>query len=177
MKTPTLPEFKAWAKDCRPAAKAVLMARVYAEMERERVIADRRDGMVGSAVCVRAVLGASTSTPSASNPFTQERIAMTTQRGHTPGPDTSYTPGPWHVGPHYKTDVESRHGRICECGITRGPQSEANARLVAAAPELLQALKGLAEWCEDNFAGEDSGPGMELNVAYATIAKAEGREG
>lgn len=37
MNTPTLSEFKAWAKDCQPAAKAVLMARVYADMERERV--------------------------------------------------------------------------------------------------------------------------------------------
>lgn len=36
-KTPTLAEFKSWSKDCAPAAKAVLMARVYADMERERV--------------------------------------------------------------------------------------------------------------------------------------------
>jgi hypothetical protein len=36
-KQPTLAEFQQWAKDCRPAAKAVLMARVFAEMERERV--------------------------------------------------------------------------------------------------------------------------------------------
>jgi hypothetical protein len=30
-------QFKQWAKDVRPAAKAVLMARVFAQMERERV--------------------------------------------------------------------------------------------------------------------------------------------
>ncbi len=35
--TPTLDTFKQWAKDVQPAAKAVLMARVFAEMERERV--------------------------------------------------------------------------------------------------------------------------------------------
>jgi len=34
---PTLDEFKQWAKDCEPAARAVLMARVFAQMERERV--------------------------------------------------------------------------------------------------------------------------------------------
>lgn len=37
MKTPTIAAFKAWAKDCQPAARAVLMARVFADMERERV--------------------------------------------------------------------------------------------------------------------------------------------
>ncbi len=36
-KAPTLAAFKQWAKDCQPAAKAVLMARVFAQMERERV--------------------------------------------------------------------------------------------------------------------------------------------
>jgi len=36
-KTPTLSEFKKLSKDIAPAAKAVLMARVFAEMERERV--------------------------------------------------------------------------------------------------------------------------------------------
>lgn len=37
MNPPTLEQFKAWAKDCAPAARAVLMARVFAQMERERV--------------------------------------------------------------------------------------------------------------------------------------------
>lgn len=36
-KRPTLPEFKRFCKDVAPAAKAVLMARVHAELERERV--------------------------------------------------------------------------------------------------------------------------------------------
>lgn len=33
----TLPAFKRWAKDCAPAAKAVLMAQAFAELERARV--------------------------------------------------------------------------------------------------------------------------------------------
>jgi hypothetical protein len=37
MKTPTLAQFKAFSRDIAPAARAVLMARVFAEMERERV--------------------------------------------------------------------------------------------------------------------------------------------
>lgn len=36
-KTPTLAAFKRFSADVAPAAKAVLMARVFAEMERERV--------------------------------------------------------------------------------------------------------------------------------------------
>ena len=36
-KQPTLAQFKAWAKDCEPAARAVLMARVFAQVQRERV--------------------------------------------------------------------------------------------------------------------------------------------
>jgi hypothetical protein len=38
----TLPQFKQWAKDCAPAARAVLMARAYAQLERERVDAYTR---------------------------------------------------------------------------------------------------------------------------------------
>lgn len=34
---PTLEQFKQWAKDCAPAAKAVLMAQAFAELERKRV--------------------------------------------------------------------------------------------------------------------------------------------
>lgn len=35
--SPTLAEFKSFCKDVAPAARAVLMARVFAQMERERV--------------------------------------------------------------------------------------------------------------------------------------------
>lgn len=34
---PSVDQFKTWAKDCAPAARAVLMARVFADMEKERV--------------------------------------------------------------------------------------------------------------------------------------------
>jgi hypothetical protein len=78
----------------------------------------------------------------------------------------AFTPGPWHVGPHYKSDIESRFGRIAECGVTRGPQAEADAQLIAAAPDLLSALYYILEHSGD--------PVME-NVARAAIAKAEGR--
>lgn len=94
--------------------------------------------------------------------------------------EVKHTPGPWHVGPHYKSDVESRQGRICECGPFGSEQAEANARLIAAAPELLDALKALAidanRLCDRNLGGtyeEDCRRALE--VAGAVIAKAEAR--
>lgn len=58
-----------------------------------------------------------------------------------------FTPGPWHVGPHYKTDVESRFGRIAQVGQLNAPEAIANARLIAAAPELYDALCEIASYC------------------------------
>lgn len=55
----------------------------------------------------------------------------------------THTPGPWHVGPHYTCDVESREGRVCECRPFGSDRADANARLIAAAPDLLEALKSL----------------------------------
>lgn len=58
---------------------------------------------------------------------------------------TSFTPGPWHTGPHYTSDVESREGRICSCDPFMSPRAEANVRLIAAAPDLLAACKRALE--------------------------------
>lgn len=64
---------------------------------------------------------------------------------------TKYTPGPWHICP-YKESTSKRlgvapdgAGKIAEihpfkiCG--HDEEAEANARLIAAAPELLEALE------------------------------------
>lgn len=55
-----------------------------------------------------------------------------------------HTPGPWHSTGRY---VGSGHAKmnICECSDNSGcwsnaPEAVANARLIAAAPELLEAL-------------------------------------
>jgi hypothetical protein len=50
-------------------------------------------------------------------------------------------------------------------------EAEANARLIAAAPELLEALKGLLEVTEENYDNRH-----EVEAALHAIAKAEGRE-
>lgn len=54
------------------------------------------------------------------------------------------TAGSWHQGPHYRSDVESRLHRICECKAMNSPQGIANAEFIAHArediPWLLDAL-------------------------------------
>ena len=86
-----------------------------------------------------------------------------------------YTPGPWLAkraeGGGYFEWYVGRDGENCSIAeditdpVTRDP-SEANARLIAAAPELLGALKMMLE-----------GPTSQaIETALATIAKAEGRD-
>ena len=82
--------------------------------------------------------------------------------------NTEYTPGPWiteHVGDCVEVVNEETLFTIARCGIKNGARSEANARLIAAAPELLEAL-------EDVLSSE---PGPSLNDRVrAAIAKALG---
>ena len=52
----------------------------------------------------------------------------------------SHTPGPWRVSPYYKHEVVSDHGVIC-CAPNEIGQTRINARLIAAAPELLFELE------------------------------------
>lgn len=74
---------------------------------------------------------------------------------------TKHTPGPWiaiHSIPEEGSECfwlrAQPGGTICrgfsqEIGTINGPQSgeqEANARLIAAAPELLEACQAMVEW-------------------------------
>lgn len=84
---------------------------------------------------------------------------------------SKHTPGPWVDGGY---DVEaSDRTLVCSMSGWRGPQAtKANARLIAAAPELLEALK-LAD-------AALSGANMNMNVVQRkvseAIAKAEGAQ-
>jgi hypothetical protein len=79
---------------------------------------------------------------------------------------SEHTPGPWWVGPHYKSDVESSEGRITECRPMQTPRAIANAHLIAAAPELLAALKKAVTALDYEGFGTDD--------FRAVVAKAEG---
>jgi hypothetical protein len=91
-----------------------------------------------------------------------------------------HTPGPWEVrwGCNvFATRLDTGHeGVVASCGghssntVDCRPENTANARLIAAAPDLLAVLERYVE--------ADSGPELEdsLHVdAVAAIAKARGQ--
>lgn len=90
----------------------------------------------------------------------------------------------WHLG---NTANCARNHAVCEgarviavvvgtgypIGTGWAPESEAKARLIAAAPDLLEALKNLVEEISLVTASEDGGLGG-VKDARAAIAKATG---
>jgi hypothetical protein len=99
---------------------------------------------------------------------------------------SGYTPGPWHTKREGLSTiyVEANIGggwvqEVAACGPTEtADQKEANARLIAAAPELLEALERIAVLYEkdtdaDNY--EQAANAYEMRcIARAAIAKARG---
>lgn len=102
-----------------------------------------------------------------------------------------HTPGPWYVDTEYSIQIMKHMEHlvgttkytdytvadISEGGFT-GEEELANARLIAAAPELLEALQELLAWDLDSLPGEVSlgFSGIEKDIARAkaVIAKATG---
>jgi hypothetical protein len=100
-----------------------------------------------------------------------------------------HTPGPWEVSRnnagaiplHFQPpEVFGRGGNCCVASnLGNGPESEANARLIAAAPELLEALQECLT--DDGAACYRSREYAEKRIRYidtiarAAIAKSEGR--
>lgn len=62
------------------------------------------------------------------------------------------TPGNWHVGPHYRSDVESGQGRVAEARPFGSWQGERNAEFIAASKrlitDLVSCLLRQQEWSE-----------------------------
>jgi len=83
---------------------------------------------------------------------------------------TKHTPGPWKVIDG--NEVYSGVTPIAQSWATVDEQ-EANARLIAAAPELLSALKALKEQLESEEA-DGHNRTVHLIVIDSAIAKAEG---
>ena len=94
---------------------------------------------------------------------------------------TGHTPGPWTAvklddDGHY--DITANNGAAVIAGTAgwygEHNPGEANARLIAAAPEMLEACRLYRSWreraepCRAAF-------GWRLDAALAAIAKAEGR--
>jgi hypothetical protein len=89
---------------------------------------------------------------------------------------TQHTPGTWTACPgrareRYNIETTST-GNDCEPIATLiGPDREANAKLVAAAPELLAALKKWDKFMRDNYDAHEISWWAETEAA---IAKATG---
>lgn len=82
--------------------------------------------------------------------------------------EAKHTPGPWTFEHGPKTLVKGPHGEV----IADVKRTAYDARLMAAAPDMLRALTDLLAWCE-RYAPPESHH-YELTGARAAIAKAEG---
>lgn len=93
--------------------------------------------------------------------------------------ERKWTPGPWVAGPRYRSiisdnptgyededSIEAYGGHL----VCESVKWDANAHLIAAAPDLYEALKRAAMWIE---AGNDR-TGPVLRQCYAALDKARG---
>jgi hypothetical protein len=80
---------------------------------------------------------------------------------------STHTPGPWKYDDFYVVAAGEDEDVICEVWVTH----KANAALIAAAPEMLEALKLSYPLLECSDEGEAA-----TAAILAVIAKAEGRE-
>lgn len=105
-----------------------------------------------------------------------------------------FSPGPWNVGSEYdysRDEIEAEDGRCIAVVWTRGnkndnnpfrspmvdsPEGKANARLIAAAPELLDACQWLIQFAEKFAEDSNNGPTMLSCImqAKSAVAKATG---
>ena len=89
-----------------------------------------------------------------------------------------HTPGPWTV--EYDDDgVEIRAAGDLMGTIIHGGAMDANARLIAASPDLLAAAKAALDRLCDPYLGEDDGERQRPEIAALeqAIAKVEGPDG
>ena len=94
----------------------------------------------------------------------------------------NHTPGPWTVERIGSTnfirilsDYSAQSESVCAVGPASLLQRNANANLIAAAPDMLAALRRIADWIErtqeSHLIDTDENPGQAVRDA---IAKAEG---
>jgi hypothetical protein len=99
-------------------------------------------------------------------------------------PPAPHTPGPWKVyqeKPHYySVGTDYAHDRGHDCNIVRDVRCEANARIMAAAPEMLEALEAALGWIRDGTNPSKGcinplpGDVATLEAVQAAIRKAKG---
>ena len=100
---------------------------------------------------------------------------------------SGHTPGPWRISKYSETAVQAKDGRgVASTGgfqssvADENPTNQANARLIAAAPDLLKAAKTMLQYYDAFVEDKTAFPGeteMYADPLRAAIAKAEGQEG
>lgn len=83
-----------------------------------------------------------------------------------------FTPGPWHVA--NGVQVRSARDQIAKVWMMRGSEGCANANLIAAAPEILEALQALTNQLADDGYQSGTTYGPLCHAAVRAIAKATG---
>lgn len=89
--------------------------------------------------------------------------------------DTKHTPGPWVLSPSYPYRTNDAHGQfVADTSYTlrAEEEQEANAHLIAAAPDMLAALIEVVRW--DEISGIDAEWPVVMETVRAAIAKAKG---
>lgn len=99
------------------------------------------------------------------------REDMQSYDGATGQPFSSVYVDDKRAGKHLGEDLPLRVATIHGEHLTR-EEEKANARLIAAAPDLLTALREIREAC---CSGEGNLPAADIERAQAAIEKAEGR--
>ena len=82
---------------------------------------------------------------------------------------SKHTPGPWHTAGEQGVQIRGAKDQIAKVWTMRGNEWKANARLIAAAPDLLEALQDMVS---DHASLSDA----TLAFARAAIAKATGEQ-
>ncbi len=89
---------------------------------------------------------------------------------------SKHTPGPWQWTQHFDPTIsiyKDGFGQIARLYDSSAGTGKANARLIAAAPDLLDALKSIAiAWKDEVLVHDDQREAMR--AATAAIAKATG---
>ena len=90
----------------------------------------------------------------------------------TTPPPAGFTPGPWTEKLGDIGHTSERHGGFCALAMVMGrAKNEANARLIAAAPDLYAACRDVVN-CHDNL-GDDA-LAQAVSMARAALARAGG---
>lgn len=86
-----------------------------------------------------------------------------------------HTPGPWHVGRDTKTNlpvIMAIDGPVI-AEVTPWASTTADAHLIAASPELLEACERIYDWWMDRYFDGDTVP-FEVHALKEAIETARG---